>query len=59
MQMFQAVINLGALCIVEAVKRAHKVSGDPADALTFDALAHDAVMLMQSRLHWRPPTVRP
>lgn len=58
MHMSHAVINLGALCIVEAVKRAHKVAGDTADALKFDALAHNAVMLMQSRLHWRPPTAR-
>ena len=59
MHVFQAVINLGALCIVEAVKRAHKVAGDTADALKFDALAHDAVMLMQSGLHLKPPTARP
>ena len=55
MHMFHAVIDLGALCIVEAVKRAHKVACDPADTLKLNALAHDAVMLMQSGLRLKPP----
>lgn len=53
------VIDLGALCIVEAVKRAHKVAGDTADALKLHALADYAVMTVKPRLRWKPPTARP
>jgi len=49
------VEHLGFFRVIEPVERADEVAGDTADALKFDALAHDAVMLMQSRLHFAPP----
>jgi hypothetical protein len=53
--MFNAVALFGALGVVEAVKRSHKISGDAAGALKSHALAHNFLLglgfLEQTRFH--------